>query len=90
MLKSLPANAGDTGQSLIWEAPTSLRATESQLLSLRSRARELQLLSPRAQEPGSAMRAITLMKSPRTATKNNPRSPQLQKSPNTNEDPAQP
>ena len=51
VVKNLPANAGDTGSSpglgrfhMLW----SNKACAPQLLSLRSRAHEPQLLSPRA------------------------------------------
>ena len=49
MVKNLPANAGDTGSILVQEDPTCCGATKPrvpQLLSLRSRACEPQLLSP--------------------------------------------
>ena len=46
MVKNLPANAGDSVGSLVWEDSTCLGATKSQLLSLYSRVHELQLLSP--------------------------------------------
>ena len=51
VVKSLSANAGDTGLSPGLERshmPRSNEARAPQLLSLRSRAREPQLLSPRA------------------------------------------
>ena len=57
-----------------------------QLLSLRSRAHEPQLLSPRdttakARVPRdrALQREATAMRSPHTATKSSPRSPQLEK-----------
>ena len=52
--KNLPANAGDTGSSPgpgRSHVPQSNSARAPQLLSLRSRARELQLLKPRARAP---------------------------------------
>ena len=51
MVKNPPANAGDTGLSLgpgRSHMPRSNQAHAPQLLSLHSRAREPQLLSPRA------------------------------------------
>ena len=49
VVRNLPANAqGTRVQALIQEDPTCKYVHVPQLLSLRSRARELQLLSPRA------------------------------------------
>ena len=50
VVKNLPANVGDTIQSLLWEVATSQGATKPMphLLSLCSRAQEPQLRSPRA------------------------------------------
>ena len=82
VVKNLPAKAGDTGSSPgpgISHMPRSNWAREPQLLSLRSRAYEPQLLSPRAQSPCSATREATAMRSPRTTTDSSPRSPQLEK-----------
>ena len=77
-------------RSLVREDPTCCGATEPhapQLLNLRSRAHEPQLLSPRAATTAARMpRACarqqskaTAMRSPHTATKSSPRSPQLEK-----------
>ena len=54
--------------------PWSNQTCAPQLLSLRSRAREPQLLNPRA-----ASTEAHVPRSPRTATKSRPRSPQLEK-----------
>ena len=54
MVKNSPANAGDTGLSPgpgRSHMPRSNKAGAPQLLSLRSRAREPQLLKPRRLEP---------------------------------------
>ena len=54
MVKNLPATAGDTGESLAHKDPTCHGAAEAhvpQLLSLCSRARGPQLLSPLAAAP---------------------------------------
>ena len=51
VVKNLPANAGDMGSSPglgRFHMPRSNKARVPQLLSLHSRARRLQLLSPRA------------------------------------------
>ena len=62
-----------------------------QLLSLRSRAREPQLLSPRAQILCSTTREATTMRSLHTTRKSNPCSPQLERKPTcSNKDPMQP
>ena len=81
---------GTQVRALVREDPTCCRATKpraQQLLSLRSRAREPQLLSPlattteahapraRAPQQGEA----TTMRSPHTAMKSSPLSPQLGK-----------
>ena len=82
VVRNPPANAGDTG--LIpglgrSHMPRSSQICEPQLLSLLSRAREPQLLSPRAQSPCSATREATAMRSLGTTTKSSPRSLQLEK-----------
>ena len=72
-------------RSLVREDPTCRRATKS--TSHNYWAHVLQLLkpahcnywSPRAQSPCSATREATIMRSPRTATKSSPQSPQLEK-----------
>ena len=54
MVKNPPANAGDTGSSPgpgSSQMPRSNEAHAPQLLSLRSRAREPQLLKPACLEP---------------------------------------
>ena len=69
-------------RALVQEDPTCHGATKPvrhQLLSLRSRVREPQLLSPRAWSPCSATREATAKRSPHSATKSSPRSLQLQK-----------
>ena len=82
VVKNPPANAGDTGSSPgpgRSHMPQSNRAHASQLLSLRSRAREPQLLSPHTLEPVLRNREATAVRSPRTTTKSSPCSPQLEK-----------
>ena len=97
VVKNPPANAGDTGSSPgpgRSHMPQSNSARAPQLLSLRSTARALQLLSPRittteptrhnyqspcAQNLCSAAREATAMRSPHTVTKSSPHSPQLEK-----------
>ena len=90
VVKNPPANAGDTGSSPgpgRSHMPWSNEAHAPQLLSLCSRAREPQLLSPSAttteicapKSPCSATREATAMRSPRTTTKSSPCSPQLEK-----------
>ena len=67
VVKNLPANAGDTGSSPgpgRPHMPAEQLSPVPQLLSLCSRAREPQLLSPRAESPCSATG-----ESPRAATK---------------------
>ena len=81
VVKNPPANAGDTGSS---PGPGGSHMPRSnyanaQPLSLRSRAREPQLLSPHAYSPCSTAREATAMRSPRTATKSSPGSRQLEK-----------
>ena len=79
MVKDPPANAGDMGSIPGLERSRMLRSNEArvpQLLSLCSRARGPQLLSP----PGSRARALRQDK-PCTSTR---------ESPCSNEDPAQP
>ena len=82
VVKNPPDNAGDTGSSpgprrshMLW----SNSARAPQVLSLCSRARKPQLLSPRAQSPCSTKRETTTRRSPRTTVKSSPRSPQLEK-----------
>ena len=84
VVKNLLANVGDAGSSPgpgRSHMPRSNYAHASQLLSLCSRAREPQLLSPRATTTGAhaPQREATTMRSPRTATKGSPCSPQLEK-----------
>ena len=80
VVKNPPANAGDMGSSPgRSHMLRSNKACAPQLLSLRSRAHEPQLLSPRAQSPCSATKEATTMRSPRIAMKSGPRSPQLEK-----------
>ena len=73
MVKNLPANTGDTGlipglgRSHI---PRSKKAPVPQLLSLRSRAREPQILSPRATTTEALM--------PRGHTLQQEKTPQLE------------
>ena len=79
---------GTWGRALLWEDPTCRGAAKPspQLLSLRSRAREPQLPSPRAttteaRAPGARapQREATSMRSPHAATRSSPRSLQLEK-----------
>ena len=58
--------------------PWSNEVPSPQLLSLCSRAREPQLLSPRAWSPGSATREATTMRSLHSTTTESPCSPQLE------------
>ena len=77
VVKNPPANAGDTGSSPgrgRSHMPQSNKAHEPQLLSLCSTAHEPQLLKPTCLEP-----VLHNKRSPRTATKSNPLSPQLEK-----------
>ena len=77
-------------RGLVLEDPTCHGATNPvrpQLLNLCSRAREPQLLSPcattteaRAPRARAPQREATAMRSPRTAEKSSPRSPQPEKS----------
>ena len=80
VVKNLPANARDTGSSPgLGRFP---HATEQ--LSLRATTTEPachNYWSLRAYSPCSATREATTMRSPRTAMKSSPRSPQLEKSP---------
>ena len=88
VVKNPPANVEDPWSGKI---PLTLEQLSHapQLLSLCSRAQELQLLSPRAaapevctsQSPCSETREATVMGSPGTRTRQQPRFPQLQKSP---------
>ena len=87
VVKNPPANAGTRVQALVWEDPTCRGAPVPQLLSLRSRPREQQLLSPRATATADHVpracapqqREATAVRSPRTTTKSS-----------SNEDPTQP
>ena len=99
LVKNLPASAGDTG----WisdlggpHIPRSSWAHAAQVFSLWSIAQKPQLLSPPLQllKPmHSRIRALqreaTTVRSLSTATKNSPHSPQLEKSPSSNKEPAQ-
>ena len=76
-------------RALVWEDPTCRGATKArapQLPSLCSRARVPQLLSLRATtteahtpRPRALQREATAMRSPHTAAKSSPHSPQLEK-----------
>ena len=84
VVENSPANAGDTGSMLdpgrshmLW----SNLVCVAQLQSLCSRAWEPKLLSPRPQNPCSAIREATEVRNPHT---------QLESSPRSNKDPAQP
>ena len=82
VVKNPPANAGDTGLipgSGRSHMPQSNEAPVPQLLSLRSTAREPQLLKPTHLEPTLHNKEATAMRSPCTTTKSSPRSPQLEK-----------
>ena len=70
MVESLPANAGDTGSS-----PGLGRSH----VPRSSWAREPQLLSLRVWSLCSAIREAVIVRGPRTAMKNSPRLPQLEK-----------
>ena len=77
---------GTQVRSLVQEDPTCCRATKPvhhKLLSLRSRAREPQLLKPACLEPmlcsKRSQREATTMRSLCTTTKSSPHSPQLEK-----------
>ena len=101
VVKNLPAHAGDMvsipdlGRSHMLQ---SNWARVPQLLSLCSRAWDLQLLSPCAattedsvpQSPRSAVREATAMRSLCTVTKDKPYLPQLEKSCRSHKDRAQP
>ena len=90
MVKNPPANAGNMGSI---PGPGGSHMLQSswarapQLLSLHSGAREPRLLSPHATtaearaplSPCSTTREATAMRSPHTAMKSSPRSPQLEK-----------
>ena len=65
VVKNLLTNAGDTGPGRSY-MPQSNKACVPQFLSLCSRARKLQLLSPCASEPRPAARESTAMRSPCT------------------------
>ena len=82
--RNLPASAGDTGTIPDlgrFHMPRGNQARAPQLLRPRSRACELQLLKPLSRELCSATEETTVMRSPCTATKSNPHSSQLEKSP---------
>ena len=90
MVENPPANAGDMGSIAgpgRSHMPQSNWARELQLLSLRSRVRGPQLLSPcvtaaEAQVPGARalqQREATAMRGPRTTTRSSPSLPQLEK-----------
>ena len=69
LFKNLPTSAGDTGwipDPGRFHMLKGNRARTPQLLSLRFRARELQLLSLPAYSPGSATREATAVRSPCT------------------------
>ena len=100
VVKNPPANAGvmgsipDPGRSHV---PRSMQARAPQLLSLRSRAQALQLLShvPQMPKPASPRgRALQREKPPQRALapqlESSLHSPQLEESPHGTEDPAQP
>ena len=90
-LRICPPMQGTRVQSLVGEDPTCCGTTKPnapQLLSLRSRAREPQLLKPACLEP--VPREATAMRSPRTATKSSPPLPQLEKAHTHNKDLTQP
>ena len=70
MVENLPANAGDTGSS-----PGLGRSH----MPWSNWAREPQLLSLRVWSVCSATREAATVRSPRTAMKSGPRSPQLEK-----------
>ena len=89
MDRNPPINSGDTSSTpgpLRFHMPRSKNSHVPQLLSLTSRACELQLKSPhaaatKAHVPGlcSAVREATMMRSPRTTTESSVHSPQLEK-----------
>ena len=82
VVKNPPANAGDTGSSPGLgrsHMPRSNYAGVPKLLSLRSRAWAYapRLMKAACLEP--VLREATAVRSPRTAMKGSPRSPQLEK-----------
>ena len=89
VVKNPPANAEDMGSSPgpgRSHMPRSNEARVPQLLSLRSRAHEPQLLSPcattteaRAPRAHALQREVTAMRSPHTKMKSSPRLLQLEK-----------
>ena len=82
VVKNPSANAGDTGSSPGLgrsHMPRSNEACAPQLLSLRSRACEPQLLKPMRLEPMLCNKRSHHNKSPLTTTKSSPCSPQLEK-----------
>ena len=64
-------------RALVWEDPTCCGATKPVLHNYW--AHVPQRLKPTRQSPFSATREATAMRSPHTATKSSPRSPQLEK-----------
>ena len=95
VVKNPPVNAGDMGSIPGPGRPHMLRGNSArvpQLLSLCSRARERQLLSPRALESVLPTREATAVRSLHTPTTESPPPPalQLEKSPHRNKDPTQP
>ena len=77
VVKNPPANAGDTGSSPgpgRSHMPWSNKARVPQLLSLHATTTEARV--PKARAP---QREATTMRSPHTAWKSSPRSPQLEK-----------
>ena len=99
VVKNLPANTGDTDyipNPGSCHMPRKRKIHVPQLLSLCS-IQELKLLSPRAtsteahspKSPCSTTREATAVRSWCTTLERNPHSPQLEKSPRSNEDPVQ-
>ena len=93
MVKNLPANAGDTG--LIpgpgrSHMPWSSSAHVSQLLRLRSGAREPRLLMPTCPRAVLHKRDATARRSPGPPMVSSPCPPRLDRSLHSSEDPAQP
>ena len=99
--RDLPAYTGAGVQPLVWEGPTchgtakpvhhdygSLRATAPPSHTLSPCATVIEACTPRA---CTLQREATTVRSPCTATKRSPRSPQLERKPvHSNKDPAQP
>ena len=83
VVKNPPANAGDTGSSLVWEDPTCCGATKPMSHNYRTCALEPMSHNywapvPQLLSPHSTTREATAM-SPRTATKSSPHLLQLEK-----------